>query len=87
MQDPPSALARELGQLVQARRIQLGLSQAELAERCGMKQPWICRFEGGGTVPTLPLLIRLAHALGADLTIDLAPHDKAAWRSCSIIPP
>jgi ribosome-binding protein aMBF1 (putative translation factor) len=33
MQDPPSALARELGQLVQDRRIQLGLSQAELAGR------------------------------------------------------
>ncbi|MDQ0962242.1 transcriptional regulator with XRE-family HTH domain [Streptomyces sp. B4I13] len=39
MQDPPSALARELGQLVHDRRIELGLSQAELAERCGMKQP------------------------------------------------
>ncbi|WP_406219849.1 helix-turn-helix domain-containing protein [Streptomyces decoyicus] len=69
---------RELGQLVQARRIQLGLSQAELAERCGMKQPQICRFEGGGTVPTLPLLRRLAHVLGADVTISLTPHDKAA---------
>lgn len=78
MQDPPSALARELGQLVHDRRIQLGLSQAELAERCGMKQPQISRFEGGGTVPTLPLLRRLAQALGADLTISLTPHDKAA---------
>ena len=68
MQDPPSALARELGQLVHDRRIELGLSQAELAERCGMKQPQISRFEAGGTVPTLPLLRRLAHALGADLT-------------------
>ncbi|MFE9097631.1 helix-turn-helix domain-containing protein [Streptomyces sp. NPDC007264] len=78
MQEPPSALARELGQLVHDRRIQLGLSQAELAERCGMKQPQISRFEAGGTVPTLPLLRRLAHALGADLTISLTPHDEAA---------
>ena len=29
----------------------------------------ISRFEAGGTVPTLPLLRRLAGALGADLTI------------------
>ncbi|MFJ8142462.1 helix-turn-helix domain-containing protein [Streptomyces sp. NPDC096013] len=66
MQDPPSVLARELGRLVHDRRIKLGLSQAELAGRCGMKQPQISRFEGGGTVPTLTLLRRLAHALGAD---------------------
>ena len=43
-----------------------------------MKQPQISRFEAGGTVPTLPLLRRLAQALGADLTISLTPHDKAA---------
>ncbi|PVC98669.1 XRE family transcriptional regulator [Streptomyces sp. CS014] len=78
MQDPSSALARELGQLVHDRRIELGLSQAGLAERCGMKQPQISRLEGGGTVPTLPLLRRLAQGLGADLTISLTPHDRAA---------
>ncbi|WP_086754418.1 helix-turn-helix domain-containing protein, partial [Streptomyces scabiei] len=54
----------------------LGLSQAELAERCGMKQPQISRFEAGGTVPTLPMLRRLARALGADLSISLIPHDE-----------
>jgi len=78
MREPHSALARELGRLVHDRRIELGLSQAELAEWCGMKQPQISRFEGGGTVPTLPLLRRLADALGADLTIRLTPHDEAA---------
>jgi transcriptional regulator with XRE-family HTH domain len=60
MQDPPSALAREFGQLVHDRRSELGLTQAEPAERCGMKQPQIFRCEGGGTVPTLPLLRFLA---------------------------
>ncbi|MDQ0962243.1 hypothetical protein QFZ66_006121 [Streptomyces sp. B4I13] len=29
-------------------------------------------------MPTLPLLRRLAQALGADLTISLTPHDEAA---------
>lgn len=43
-----------------------------------MKQPQISRFETGGTVPTLPLLRRLARALGADLTISLTPHHEAA---------
>jgi ribosome-binding protein aMBF1 (putative translation factor) len=71
-------LAEELAQLVYDRRVALGLSQAELAERCGMRQPQISRIEGGGTVPTIPLLRRLAAALDADLTIGLTPHIEAA---------
>lgn len=71
-------LAHDLGQMVYDRRTALGLSQTELAERCGMKQPQISRIEGGGTVPTIPLLRRLARALDADLTIELTPHHEAA---------
>ncbi|WP_335977033.1 MULTISPECIES: helix-turn-helix domain-containing protein [Streptomycetaceae] len=71
-------LAHDLGQMVYDRRIALGLSQAELADRCRMKQPQISRIEGGGTVPTIPLLRRLARALDADLTINLTPHGSAA---------
>jgi transcriptional regulator with XRE-family HTH domain len=88
VENPPSALARGLGRLVHDQRIELGLSQAELAERCGMKQPQISRFERGGTVPTLPLLRRLAQALGADLTVSLTPYDKAArhgWGSVGVL--
>lgn len=73
-----SELAHDLGQLVYDRRTRLGLSQTELAERCGMRQPQISRIEGGGTMPTIPLLRRLARALDADLTIDLTPHGEAA---------
>ncbi|GAB2820998.1 hypothetical protein GCM10027073_60000 [Streptomyces chlorus] len=71
-------LAHDLGQMVYDRRTALGLSQTELAERCGMKQPQISRIEGGGTVPTIPLLRRLARALDADLNINLTPHGNAA---------
>lgn len=63
-------LAGDLGQAVYDRRIELGLSQAELAERAGMTQPQVSRMEGGDTVPTLPLLRRLAKAL--DGTLNLA---------------
>ncbi len=77
MQPSEPALARELGRLVQDRRTMLGLSQAELAERCGMTQPQISRMEGGGTVPTIPLLRRLAAALDAELTITFSPHSEA----------
>ena len=71
-------LADELAQKVYDRRMELGLSQTQVAERASMKQPQISRIEGGGTVPTIPLLRRLAHALDADLTINLTPHGNAA---------
>lgn len=56
-----------LGQMVYDRRVELGLTQAELAERAGMTQPQLSRLESGGATPTVPLLIRLAAALSADL--------------------
>ncbi|WP_149825506.1 helix-turn-helix domain-containing protein [Streptomyces tailanensis] len=60
-----------LGQAVYDRRMELGLSQTELARRADMTQPQISNIEGGDSVPTLPLLTRLANALDASLTIDL----------------
>ncbi|GAA3821207.1 hypothetical protein GCM10022403_063300 [Streptomyces coacervatus] len=60
-----------LGQAVYDRRTALGLSQSELARRADMTQPQISNIEGGDSVPTLPLLTRLAKALDASLTIDL----------------
>ncbi|MFI6651366.1 helix-turn-helix domain-containing protein [Streptomyces sp. NPDC050529] len=67
-----------LGQAVYDRRTALGLSQAELARRAEMTQPQISNIEGGDSVPTLPLLTRLAKALDASLTIDL-DHDTSAF--------
>jgi transcriptional regulator with XRE-family HTH domain len=39
----------------------------ELAERAGMTQPQVSRMEGGDTVPTLPVLRRLAKVLDGTL--------------------
>ncbi|WP_329579646.1 helix-turn-helix domain-containing protein [Kitasatospora sp. NBC_01250] len=64
-------LAFDLGQAVYDRRTALGLSQAELAMRANMTQPQVSKLELGGTVPTLPLLARLAKALDASLNIAL----------------
>jgi HTH-type transcriptional regulator / antitoxin HipB len=63
----------ELAEAVRSRREELGLSQRQLAERAGMTQPGVARFEAGGTTPTLPLLERLAIALGLTLNVSLAP--------------
>jgi ribosome-binding protein aMBF1 (putative translation factor) len=59
----------ELGEAVRRRREELGLTQAELAERAGLKQPAVARFEAGGTMPTIPMLERLAEALEVRLSV------------------
>lgn len=64
-------MAFDLGQAVHDRRTELGISQTELARRANMTQPQISKLELGGTVPTLPLLARLAKALDASLNIAL----------------
>lgn len=71
-------LAFELGGRVRELRVQQGLSQTELAQRAGMTQPAVARFEAGGTVPTLPVLERLARSLGAELRVQLAPSSSVA---------
>lgn len=66
-----------LGQLVYDRRVALGLSQTELAERAGMTQSQVSCLETGGGNITVASLRRLAAALDADLTIGFAPHQAA----------
>lgn len=64
-------LAYELGQSVRTLREAKGWSQTELADRTGMTQSAVARFEGGGTIPTLPVLERLARALEVELVVQL----------------
>lgn len=71
-------LAFELSRRVRELRVGQGLSQTELARRAGMTQPAVARFEAGGTVPTLPVLERLARSLGAELTVRLAASSSVA---------
>lgn len=64
-------IAYELGCKVRELREQCGWSQTALAQAAGMTQPAVARFESGGTVPTLPVLERLARALDADLIVQM----------------
>jgi len=70
-------IAFELGRSVREIREQRGWSQARLAEAAGMTQPAVARFEAGGTVPTIPVLERLAHALDLELVVRLSPRSAA----------
>ncbi|GAA3433357.1 helix-turn-helix domain-containing protein [Kutzneria kofuensis] len=65
-------LAFELGKAVREMRERRGWTQAQLAAAAGMTQSAVARFEAGGTVPTIPVLDRVAQALGAKLVVKLA---------------
>jgi ribosome-binding protein aMBF1 (putative translation factor) len=71
-------LAFELGRAVRQLRERRGWSQSQLAQASGMTQSAVARFEVGGTVPTLPVLERLAAALDVDLSVKFEPRGTAA---------
>lgn len=56
-----------VAQLVNAihqRRVELGWTQKELAEKVGLHQESIARIENGGSIPRLDTVFKLAIALG-----------------------
>ena len=68
-------LSMALAKVVYDRRTELGLSQTELAARAGLTQAKISRIEGSDTIPTLPLLAKLAKGLNASLNIAIDEDD------------
>ncbi|WP_338502654.1 helix-turn-helix domain-containing protein [Sphingomonas kaistensis] len=52
-----------LGNRLKERRSELGLTQAELAERCGVSRKTINTVENGVFVPSTLLALKLAAAL------------------------
>ncbi|SRR5712691_4783222 len=71
-EDPERIAIRDalaFGKAVYDRRVALGLSIAELAQRTGMTADEIECIEEGGTEPTVSLLRRLAAALDADVRL------------------
>ncbi|MEO3808743.1 helix-turn-helix transcriptional regulator [Sphaerisporangium sp. B11E5] len=71
-------LAYELGKAVRGMREGRGWTQSDLAREAGMTQSAVARFEAGGTIPTLPVLERLARALNASVEVRLTPRAPAA---------
>ena len=57
-----------IGELVKARK-EKGLSQRELEELSGVKQPIIARMENGTTTPNLSTVLKVLAPLGKKLAI------------------
>ena len=70
--------AQELEPGYQVARLRLirGLSQAQLAEMVGTRQPSIARLENGTSTPSLSFLTKIAEALGAKIEFKLIPDTK-----------
>ena len=63
------AQAYDVAMQVLGLREKHGLTQAQLAERCGVNQADISRIERGATSPTARTLQRIADALEADVRL------------------
>jgi transcriptional regulator with XRE-family HTH domain len=59
----PDELCAAFRDNLRARRLELGITQTELAERIQAQQPYIAALERGERSPTLPTLAKLAIAL------------------------
>ena len=64
-----------ISQFVEA-RLELGISQAELARRLGIQRSGISRLESGGQNPTLDMILRIASALGKDVSLELTDKEE-----------
>jgi ribosome-binding protein aMBF1 (putative translation factor) len=71
-------LAFELGRAVRELRESRGWSQAQLSQAAGMTQSAVARFEAGGTMPSLLILVRLARSLDASLSVLFQPRTAIA---------
>lgn len=59
-----------------ARRVELGLSQRELAELCGTTQSAVARFESARRPPKLDTLAAVAEALDCTLEVTFRPRTR-----------
>ena len=51
---------------IRERREQLGISQKELADRCGIAQSTLCDYEQGRSKPSLPVAVKIAQVLNVE---------------------
>ncbi len=68
-----TVLARAISHAITRHRNAHGLSQTALGERLGMSQTQISRLELGEHTPSFETLLRVADALGLELSMTIGP--------------
>jgi transcriptional regulator with XRE-family HTH domain len=71
-----TALARAIALKLVGYRADHDLSQRELAEILGMKQPQVARLEYGDVTPSLDTLARLSDRLSLEIALDFRPSNS-----------
>lgn len=61
------------GEVLREARMLAGVSQAQLAKRCGTAQSAVSRIERGQVSPTISTLERMLGAVGAELVLTIRP--------------
>lgn len=71
----------KLGEVIRARRIELGRTQSQLAARAGVSRWWITQIEAGKPRAELGLILKVLYTLDLTLKVDTGheppPHDDA----------
>ena len=75
---------RDLAAVARGRRLTLGYSQAELANRARVSRQWINEFEAGKQKAELDLVLRLFNALDLHLELVERESDERAQGSPSV---
>lgn len=70
-----TAYSQMVGAVLRARRIDAGLTQAQLGELLDVSQSYVNRMECGGVNMTIGQLGRVSEALGATLRVRLDVHE------------
>jgi transcriptional regulator with XRE-family HTH domain len=65
---PPSNVARALGKAVREYRLKKGLTQQEVADKCGLDISYVGGIERGQRNPTLGVIHGLASVLGVKVS-------------------
>ena len=61
---PPANVAREFGQTVRSHRLSKGMTQQDLADKCGLDLSYVGGIERGQRNPTLGVIHAMASVLG-----------------------
>lgn len=76
-QRPPKGhILYALGNLIQARRVARGMTQADLADLCGVAHRTLSQWEAGTTEPGIEQLKRIAYFCDMSLSMFLTPLDS-----------